>query len=114
VFLSAAKKIGIIIATVAGASILAATPASAAQQCTDLYGPEGGRLPLCKSWVWDGNDYDGRWWSDGPSTLPSHTYMQRREDGVVRTSSFSGSYSDVSKIAFRLCDNLTNRCSGWW
>lgn len=113
-FLSAAKKIGVVLATVAGASILAATPASAAQQCADLRGPEGGTLPLCKSWVWDGNDHDGRWWTDGPSSLPSRTYLQRSEDGVVRNSSFSGSYSDVSKIAFRLCDSSTGRCTGWW
>jgi len=113
-FLSAAKKIGVVVATIAGVSILAATPASAAQQCGGLRGPEGGTLTLCKSWTWDGNDYDGRWWTDGPSTLPSHTYLQRSEDGVVRNSSYSGSYSDVKKIAFRLCDNLTGRCTGWW
>ncbi|WP_245848546.1 hypothetical protein [Lentzea kentuckyensis] len=113
-FLNAAKKIAISIAAVAGASVLLATPASAAQQCGDLQGPEGGTLPLCKSWVWDGNDYDGKWWTNGPSSLPSHTYLQRREDGVVKNSSFSGSYSDVSKIAFRLCDSTTSRCSGWW
>ncbi|MEO6088219.1 MAG: hypothetical protein ABIQ18_34410 [Umezawaea sp.] len=112
--LNAVKKIGIVIAAVAGASILAASPASAAQQCTDLTGPEGGTLPLCKSWNWDGNDYDGKWWTNGPSSLPSHTYLQRREDGVVKNSGYSGSYSDVKKISFRLCDSLTSNCSGWW
>jgi hypothetical protein len=112
--LNAVKKIGGVVATVAGAVVFAASPASAAQQCADLRGPEGGTLPLCKSWVWDGNDYDGRWWTDGPSSLPSRTYLQRSEDGSVRNSSFSGSYSDVSKIAFRLCDSSTGRCTGWW
>lgn len=113
-FLSAAKKIGVVLATVAGAGILAATPASAAQQCADLDGPAGGSVRLCKSWNWDGNDYDGRWWTDGPSSLPSQTYLQRREDGAVTNSSFSGSYSDVSKISFRLCDRLQGGCTGWW
>ena len=114
VLLGAVRKIGITVATIASAGILLASPASAAQQCGDLQGPEGGDLPLCKSWVWDGNDYDGKWWTNGPSDLPSHTYLQRREDGVVKNSSFSGSYSDVSTISFRLCDSSTGRCSGWW
>ncbi|MFC0105262.1 hypothetical protein [Kibdelosporangium aridum] len=112
--MSFGTKIGVVVAAVASAGILAATPAAAAQQCGSLSGPAGGTLPLCKSWNWDGNDYDGKWWTDGPSTLPSQTYLQRSEDGVVKNSSFSGSYQDVKKIAFRLCDRLANRCSGWW
>ena len=32
----------------------------------------------------------------------------------MKKSSFSGSYQDVTKIAFRLCDSLTGRCTGWW
>jgi hypothetical protein len=111
---AAVRKIAAVLAMTAGATLLSVSPASAAQQCTDLHGPEGGTVTLCKSWVWDGNDYDGKWWTDGPSSLPSHTYLQRSEDGSVRNSSFSGSYSDVQKIAFRLCDSSTGRCSGWW
>ncbi|CAM3414502.1 hypothetical protein KIPE111705_07320 [Kibdelosporangium persicum] len=99
---------------VASAGIMAASPAAAAQQCGNLSGPAGGSLPLCKSWNWDGNDYDGKWWTNGPSSLPSQTYLQRSEDGTVINSSFSGSYTDVSKIAFRLCDRLAGRCGGWW
>ncbi|RKT53633.1 hypothetical protein [Saccharothrix australiensis] len=113
-FLSAVKRIGVVLAAVAGAAVLAASPASAAQQCGDLRGPEGGTLPLCKSWNWDGNDYDGKWWTNGPSSLPSHTYLQRSEDGSVTNSSFSGSYQDVKTIRFRLCDSSTRRCTGWW
>lgn len=107
-------KIGATATVIAAVAVMLAPPASAASACTSLSGPAGGSLPLCKTWTWDGNDYDGRWWTDGPSTLPSHTYLQRSEDGVVRNSSYSGSYSDVKKIAFRLCDNLTGRCTGWW
>jgi hypothetical protein len=112
--LSVARRVGVVLAAVAGAAIVAASPASAAQQCANLSGPEGGTLPLCKSWVWDGNDYDGRWWTNGPSSLPSRTYLQRSEDGSVTNSSYSGSYQDVTKIAFRLCDSSSGRCTGWW
>ncbi|MEV6236987.1 hypothetical protein [Lentzea sp. NPDC051838] len=112
--ISAAKRLAVAAVMAAGATLLTVSPASAAQQCGDLRGPEGGTLPLCKSWIWDGNDYDGKWWTNGPSSLPSHTYLQRSEDGSVRNSSYSGSYSNVKKIAFRLCDSLSGRCSGWW
>ncbi|WP_199443130.1 hypothetical protein [Umezawaea beigongshangensis] len=112
--LTTVRKVGVVLAAVAGAAVLSASPASAAQQCGNLGGPEGGTLPLCKSWVWDGNDHDGRWWTDGPSSLPSQTYLQRSEDGSVKNSSFSGSYQDVTKIAFRLCDSLSGRCTSWW
>jgi len=113
-FMSMVKKISIVAVAVAGVGVAAASPAFATQQCGNLGGPSGGSVTLCKSWVWDGNDYDGKWWTDGPSSLPSHTYLQRSEDGHVTNSALSGSYSDVSKIAFRLCDSLAGRCNGWW
>ncbi|WP_052684738.1 hypothetical protein [Lentzea aerocolonigenes] len=112
--LNAVKKIGAVLAAAVGISLLAVTPASAAQQCSGLDGPAGGSVRLCKSWNWDGNDYDGKWWTEGPSDLPTQTYLQRREDGVVKNSAYSGSYNDVSKIAFRLCDRLQGGCTGWW
>ncbi|MCE7004244.1 hypothetical protein LWC34_15575 [Kibdelosporangium philippinense] len=91
------KKIGVVAATVVSAGIMVASPAAAAQQCGNLGGPAGGSLPLCKSWNWDGNDYDGKWWTNGPSSLPSQTYLQRSEAGVVKNSAYSGSYQDVSR-----------------
>ena len=113
-FTSVLKKAGIVTLAVAGAGIIAASPASAAQQCGDLSGPSGGSITLCKSWTWDGNDYDGKWWTSGPADLPSYTYLQRSEDGHVTNSAYSGSYRDVKNLAFRLCDSLAGRCNGWW
>jgi hypothetical protein len=106
------KKAAFVALAVAGAGIIAASPASAAQQCGDL--GSGGEITFCKSWNWDGNDYDGKWWTSGPSSLPSYTYLQRSEDGHVTNSAFSGSYHDVKKLAFRLCDSLSGHCNSWW
>lgn len=107
-------KIGVMAAAIAGATVVLASPASAAQACTTMSGPAGGSLPLCKTWNWDGNDYDGRWWTNGPSSLPSYSYLQRREDGTIYNSAYSGSYNDRDAVHFRICDSLANRCGGWW
>ena len=108
------KKAGLVAVAVASAGVLAAAPASATQACTDLHGPAGGTLPLCKSWFASGSAYYGKWWPNGPSSLPSHSYLQRYEDGRVSNSATSGSYSNVKRVAFRLCDSLQGTCTGWW
>ncbi|SFB45264.1 hypothetical protein SAMN05216266_11225 [Amycolatopsis marina] len=117
------RRTGAIAAVAVGATVLLASPASAAeespagilaQSCKTLSGPAGGSLPLCKTWVWDGNDYDGRWWTNGPSSLPSYSYLQRYEDGWVTNSAYSGSYSDRKKVHFRICDSRAGRCTSWW
>ncbi|SHF61987.1 hypothetical protein [Streptoalloteichus hindustanus] len=117
------KRVAVAAAVVTGATLVLAAPASAAQDpalalpaqaCTTLTGPAGGKLPLCKSWVRNGDAYDGRWWGNGPSTLPTKTYLQRSEDGHITSSDFSGSYYKRKKVLFRLCDRLAGRCSGWW
>ncbi|CAL9463672.1 hypothetical protein SUDANB95_02675 [Actinosynnema sp. ALI-1.44] len=107
-------KIGALAAAIAGTTVLIASPASAAQSCTTLSGPAGGSLPLCKTWVWDGNDYDGRWWTNGPSSLPSYSYLQRREDGTIYNSAYSGNYYDRDAVHFRICDSRTGGCNSWW
>ncbi|HSA53523.1 MAG TPA: hypothetical protein VLH10_25855 [Yinghuangia sp.] len=108
------------VVTILGAFGLAATAlvavpqqAHAASACTSLNGPAGGKLPLCKTWNWDGNDYDGSWRTNGPSTLPSQSYLQRSEDGRVVNSAYSGTYNDKSKVYFRICDSRAG-CAGWW
>ncbi|WP_107098051.1 hypothetical protein [Streptomyces atriruber] len=107
-------QIGLAATVIAATSAGLASSASAAQACTNLPGPAGGRLPLCKTWVWDGNDYDGKWWTNGPSTLPSYSYLERYEDGAVHRSSYSGSYNDRDKVYFRVCDSHTRSCGRWW
>src|SRR5262245_38832038 len=119
---SIGKTIGVVAVAAASAGVLMTTSASAessigvlAQSCTSLSGPAGGSLPLCKTWVWDGNDYDGRWWTNGPSSLPSYSYLQRREDGtIISPSAYSGSYNDRDTVYFRVCDSRAGRCNGWW
>jgi hypothetical protein len=109
------KRIGPTAAAVAVAAVmLTASPASAAQACTRLSGTAGGSLPMCKTWNWDGNDYDGKWWTNGPSSLPSYSYLQRHEDGTPYTSQYSGTYNDRTAVNFRVCDRLAGCSPTWW
>ncbi|MEU5896635.1 MULTISPECIES: hypothetical protein [unclassified Streptomyces] len=110
----AIAQIGLTATVIAATSVGFASSASAAEACTNLSGPAGGRLPLCKTWVWDGNDYDGKWRTNGPSTLPSYSYLERWEDGSVYRSAYSGSYYDRDKVYFRVCDSRAGRCGSWW
>jgi hypothetical protein len=84
-----------------------------AQACTNFY-MGSGHVNLCKTWVWDGNDYDGRWWVNGPSDLPGGSYLQRREDGGSPiNSNWSGRYNDRDEVLFRVCNRLLG-CTDWW
>lgn len=107
-------KIGATATVIAAVAVMLAPPASAASACTSLSGPAGGSLPLCKTWTWDGNDYDGSWRTNGPSSLPSYSYLQRDEDGTRYNSSYTGTYHDRDKVLFRICDSRAGCSSNWW
>jgi hypothetical protein len=117
------RNVGAVAVAVASAGVLAASPASAAEDasvgvpassCTILHGPAGGSVPLCKTWFWDGNDYDGSWYPNGSSNLPSSSYLQRNMDGtIISPSAYSGRYQDKDSVRFRVCDSRAG-CSGWW
>ena len=120
---STTTRITGVAAAVVGVAVLLAAPAAAAPEpaearpataCKTLSGPAGGSLPLCKSWERRGNAYDGRWWPNGPSSLPSKSYLERSEDGHVTRSKHSGSYKNRKRVLFRVCDSLARRCNGWW
>ncbi|QFZ21051.1 hypothetical protein [Saccharothrix syringae] len=114
---SAAIAAGFVVAAgLMGAGSASARPVEVgplAQACTNFY-MGSGHVNLCKTWVWDGNDYDGRWWVNGPSDLPGGSYLQRREDGGTPINSpWSGSYNDRDEVLFRVCNSLLG-CTDWW
>jgi hypothetical protein len=98
------------VAVVAGATVGLTSSASAAQECTTIT-VSGGNLPICKSRVWDGNGYDGKWWLIGVATLPSCGYLQGSEGGTVYNSAYSGSYNDRYAVYFRVCSSLSGGCT---
>ncbi|WP_090048224.1 hypothetical protein [Lentzea fradiae] len=85
-----------------------------ARACTTFY-MGSGEVYFCKTWNWDGNDYDGSWGPEGPSDLPGGTYLQRREDGrKIDPSAWSGRYYDRDEVLFRVCNDLLGGCTSWW
>ncbi|CAM03893.1 hypothetical protein A8924_5011 [Saccharopolyspora erythraea NRRL 2338] len=109
--------VAMVLATTAPALTAAAESGAdakpSAKACTNLY-MGSGHVHLCKTWSWDGNDYDGRWWNEGPSDLPGGSYLQRREDGGRPIDSpWRGSYQDRDEVVFRVCNDLLG-CGGWW